>query len=263
MKPSLLVVLALAASPAAAHDTWLALAGPPPASGGRAELELTSAGTFPEPESAVAADRLARTGLRLAGRTQSLEASPGGAKTLRLTVPAAANGAAVAWIETRPRTLTLAPDELSHYLDEIGAGDALRREWKTSGLAAWRESYVKIAKACFRVGDAGDGGWAEPLGLDFEIVPESDPSTLRAGGSLAVRLLWRGEPAAGFALGAASGGRSLPLRTTDADGRAAFAIDAAGPWLIRATRIERASLPGADWRSWFTTLTFAAGRAGE
>src|SRR5262245_2299598 len=119
MKASLLLVLSLAASPAAAHDTWLTLAGAPPASGARAELELTSAGTFPEPEAAVAAARLARTGLRLAGRTQSLEASAGGTKTLRLTVPVAANGAAVAWIETRPRTLTLKPDELSHYLDEI------------------------------------------------------------------------------------------------------------------------------------------------
>lgn len=264
MKPAVLLVLALAASPAAAHDTWLALAGPSPAPGGQAAFELTSAGTFPEPESAVAADRLARTGLRFAGGDRPLKALPGGRRALRLAVTVPASGSAVAWIETRPRTLTLTAEELSHYLEEVGAGDGLRREWKESGLAAWRESYVKIAKTSFRVGAAaGDRGWAEPLGLDFEIVPESDPSALREGDRLSVRLLWRGRAAAGFAVGAVSRGRSRPLQTTDAEGRASFAVDALGPWLIRATRIERASLPDADWRSWFTTLTFASGPADD
>lgn len=253
------VALLLVASPCLAHDTWLSLRGSAPGPGGRAAFELTSAGEFPKPESAVAAERLERTGLRLAGISVPLEPQPGGKQALRLAAAAGASGGAVAWVETRPRTLKLTAEQLSHYLEEVGAGETLRQEWRKSGLSTWRESYVKLAKTVFRVGDAsGDRGWAEPLGLDLEIVPDTDPSALRSGDTLSLRLLWRGQPSAGMSVGAATRGRSLALLKTDGEGRVSFAIDADGPWLIRATRIERASLPDADWRSWFTTLTFTA-----
>jgi uncharacterized GH25 family protein len=259
MKTTVAAALLSLAAPCLAHDTWLSLSGSTPGPGGRVAFELTSAGGFPKPESAVAAGRLARTGLRLAGSSVPHEPQPSGKQALRLAAPLTGAGSAVAWVETRPRTLKLTAEQLAHYLEEVGAGETLSREWKNSGLSTWRESYVKLAKTVFRVGaDSGDRAWAEPLGLDLEFVPDTDPSSLRSGDTLSVRLLWKGLPLVGSAVGAASRGRSLPLRHTDADGRVALAIDAEGPWLIRATRIERAPLPDADWQSWFATLTFTA-----
>lgn len=257
MTPRLVPIFAvLAAAPAAAHDTWL-LPRQPASAPGMVEFELTSAGSFPDPESAPAAARIARSGLRLAGRTEALQAAGQDAKALRLRARAEGAGLAAAWIETHPRTLTLKPKELTHYLEEVGA-DTIGVEWKSSGLAAWRESYAKLAKALVRVGAAPDDpSWGEAVGLELELVPERDPTSLRPGESLSVRVLFRGRPLADLAVGAATRGRSLPLQKTDADGRVSFALASAGPWLVRATRIERASLPDADWRSWFATLTFA------
>jgi hypothetical protein len=252
------LVALLAAAPCAAHDTWLSLSESAPQPGGAAAFELTSSGAFPKPESAVEAERLARSGLRLAGATSPLVPRSGGRRALRLAATAGASGSAVAWVETHGRTLALTPDQLTHYLDEVGADEALRRQWTTSGLTTWRESYVKLAKSVFRVGEgSGDRSWAEPVGMDLELVPEADPSALRRGDTLSVRLLWRGQPVAGLAVGAASRSRSLPLQTTDSTGLVRFSIEADGPWLVRATRIERATLPDADWRSWFATLTFS------
>jgi uncharacterized GH25 family protein len=251
-----LLVAVLAAAPAAAHDTWLAqnrsLSVP-----GTLEFELTSGGGFPDPESPVEAKRVARSGLRLSGRDAPLEPANGGTTALRLRSRAAGPGFAAAWIETRPRTLELTPQELAHYLEEVGAADTIGAEWKSSGLSTWRESYVKLAKTLVRLGKGPDDrSWGEPVGLELEIMPERDPTSLRPGESLSFRLSFKGKPLEGLAVGADKRGGSLGLRKTDSEGRVAFAIDAAGPWLIRATRIERAALPDADWRSWFTTLTF-------
>lgn len=252
------LLVVLAAAPAGAHDTWLAparTAAPP----GTLEFHLTSGGGFPDLESAVAAARLARSGLRLAGRSGPLEPAGESAAALLLRARVEGAGCATAWVETHPRTLELTPAELAHYLEEVGAGDSIGVEWKKSGLAAWRESYVKLAKALVRVGKGPDDrSWGEPVGLELEIVPERDPTLLRPGQPLSLRLWFRGQPLEGLAVGAETRGRSLPLLKTDAAGRVAFAIDAAGPWLIRATRLERAARPDADWRSWFATLTFEA-----
>ena len=79
MTPRLAVLLVvLAVATALAHDTWL-LPTEPASAPGMLTFELTSAGSFPEPESAVAAVRIARSGLRLAGRTEPLESAGPGA----------------------------------------------------------------------------------------------------------------------------------------------------------------------------------------
>jgi uncharacterized GH25 family protein len=165
-------------------------------------------------------------------------------------------------VETRPRTLTLKPQELDHYLEEVGAAETIGAEWKGSGLRSWRESYVKLAKALVRTGSTrADASWGEAVGLELELLPGSDPTSLRPGERLGVQAVFKGRPLAGLAIGAATRGRSLPLQEADALGRVSFAIDGPGPWLIRATRLERAKLPDAEWRSWFATLTFeVAGR---
>jgi hypothetical protein len=251
------VLIAFAAVPAAAHDTWLL--SRPGAPAGMLEFELTSAGSFPAPESVVAADRIARSGFRLGGHSQPLQPAGGDAKVLLLRARAEAAGLATAWIETRPRILTLNQGELAHYLEDIGA-EATGVEWKRSGLASWRESYVKLAKALVRVGAAEDASWAEAVGLELEIVPERDPTSLGLGESLGIRLLFRGQPLAGQTVSVVQREGGLPLQKTDAEGRVRFTLVGTGPWMVRATRLERASLPNADWRSWFATLTFELGR---
>jgi uncharacterized GH25 family protein len=251
----LLGVAVGSASPLIAHDTWLLPARFDLPAGAKIEADLTSGMHFPEPESGVAPDRLAVTGLRIGGRTVPLEPSPPGSAALRLSATAAGSGIASLWLATLPRTLSLKPDEVEEYLAEIGASKAVEARWRRQ--QRWRETYSKLAKTYARVGDAsGDSSWQQPVGLELEIVPLDDPTTLRPGQQLRLRVLRSGRPLAGFALSAVSARSASPvMKTTGRDGSVAFTAGEAGPWLLRGTLIEEAKGPEEDWKSLFTTLT--------
>ncbi len=258
MRRVLVAAFAVAAPAAAlAHDTWLLPARWNVPVRDRLVVDLTSAMDFPRPETAVRADRLTSRSMRLNGTVGPLDARPPGAKALQLSAVPAAPGLATVWITTRPRTLDLKPDEVKHYLEEVGAWDTIGEQWSRSADQAWRETYVKVAKTFIRVGDArSDGSWTEPLGASLEIVPTSDPTDLFEGQTLGLRLLWNGKPLADLAVGAAAAApaKALLLKT-DPEGRVAFRLDRPGPWLLRATLIRPVAGQAGAWESTFTTLT--------
>jgi hypothetical protein len=243
------------ASSALAHDTWLLPAQFAWPAGGRIDLELTSGMAFPATEASVQPDRLAATGLRIGGRTVPLDPGKPDATALRLSVPASATGIGALWIATRPRTLSLTPEEVQEYLREIGAAPEVESRWRRQ--QRWRETYVKLAKTYVRVGQpTADESWREPVGLRLEIVPLVDPTRLRVGSELSVQMLRDGKPWPRFSVSALSSATIEPImRSTDGDGRAVFTLDRPGPWLLRGTLIEPSSSPDADWQSLFTTLT--------
>ena len=252
---SLTVAFALgAASPAAAHDTWLLPVRFALPSGARIEADLTSGMAFPRLESAVASDRLVAAALRVGSRTVRLEPASG-TTALRLTAIAPAAGIAALWVATRPRTLTLTPQQVKGYLPEIGASEAVAARRRR--LQRGRETYSKLAKTYVRVGDGSDDrSWPEPVGLELEIVPLDDPTGVVAGHDLRLRILRARQPLAGFPLSAvAAGGREPIMRTTAEDGTVSFTLNRPGAWLLRGTLIEESAAPDADWKSLFTTLT--------
>jgi len=259
MKTILAVLTCLGAADVAwAHDTWLIPARFRVDPGGGLTLHLTSAMAFPKPETAVKADRLAEAKLRIAGETSALQGSESAA-ALVLTARPAKAGVATLWVATRERSLELKPDELAHYLREVGAADTIGRDWEKAGRKPWRETYVKRAKTFVRVGDATDESWGQAVGLDLEIVPQSDPTALAAGDTLGLRLFWRGSPLPGLDVAAVAAAPAKPeLAKTDADGRVSFVLSKAGPWLVRATLIRPSEARPGEWDSVFTTLTLDA-----
>ncbi len=251
--------LALAAAlPVLAHDTWLAPRKSAVARGGFVRLDLTSGGEFPAVDFAIAPDRIARSGLRLGGKTLRFSGRDRQKHSLVLARAVDRAGLAAAWVELKPKSLELKPGEVAEYLEEIGETEALGR---LAGRppARWREVYRKHAKAFLRVGTPqGDRSWGEPVGMTLEIVPESDPTALVAGDVLPVRVLEGGRPLANFPLAAVSAGRKdRRIARTDAEGRARIAFDLAGPWLLAGTRLSPSTKPGVEWESDFTTLTLA------
>jgi uncharacterized GH25 family protein len=247
------------APPVFAHDTWILPAERRVEPGTRVTVHLTSAMDFPNPETAVKPDRLLVRSLRLARKVARLEPSANakaGAKTLMLSAPVADDGLATLWIVTRERSLNLTPEEVTHYLEEIGADETLRAKWRSSGAKSWRETYAKVAKTFIRVGDAGDESWREPVGAALEMVPESDPTALRVGDSFTVRLLWQGKPFAGLGVGAVGAAPAkAALGKTDDSGRVSFVLDRPGAWLLRATYLRPSTVRTGEWDSVFTTLT--------
>jgi uncharacterized GH25 family protein len=249
--------------PALAHDTWLLARSTAVAPGATVSLDLTSGMAFPANETAIKPDRVARAAVRLAGDTTDLKDRRSAAKSLQLTARLPKPGIAALWVELAPKSIDLKPDQVKEYLDEIGASQAVRRAWREMPEPRrWRELYSKHAKTYVRVGEpAGDHSWAEPVGMALEIVPEKDPTALRPGDELPVRLLRDGAPLASFAVGLVHQGDAHGvLKTTDDQGRATFPIGQAGRWLLRATEVRRSTKPEADWESDFTTMTFEVRR---
>ena len=162
-----------------------------------------------------------------------------------------------------PKSIELKPEQVKEYMDEVSAPEVLRKQWtEMKEPKRWRESYTKHPKTFVRVGDPqSDQSWKEPVGMVLEIVPEKDPTLLRAGDDFSVRVLKDGAPFADFALNAVSAGEKKgETRKTDTAGRVTFRLSKAGRWLFRGTDIRKSNLPEADYESDFATLTLEVGQ---
>lgn len=151
-------------------------------------------------------------------------------------------------------------------LERIAALRARRDESEAPG----RERFYRCAKTLFAVGRGGGESFTRRLGLPLELVPEADPYRLAPGGTLPVRLWFRGEPLAGARVVARprDGAGEPASARTDARGRAVFPLAQAGRWVVKAVHMAEAP-PEAevDWESWWASLTFQvpppAGGAGK
>lgn len=253
---ALLSVLSLATS-ALAHDTWLIPDQFNLAPKSTVTLDMTSGMEFPKLDAGPKPERVQSAQCRLAGKTFEITNKTAAPNSLQFKAELPDAGVATFWVKLPPRSIELKPEEVKEYLDEVDAPEALRKEWAEMKEQRWRESYTKHQKTFARVGDpASDRSWAEPVGTFLEIVPEKDPTTLKAGDDFPVRVLKDGKPFADFSLNAVSAGQPKgETRKTDADGRVTFRVDAGGRWLLRGTDIRRSKQPETDWESDFVTLT--------
>jgi hypothetical protein len=214
---------------------------------------------FPALDTSIKPERIDRAICRLAGHTFALTDYSPAPKSLAFKARLSESGVATMWVELKPRSLVLTPKLVKEYLDEIGAPELIRGQWDNAKRPRrWREVYTKHSKTFVRVGEAqSDSSWTAPAGMQLEIVPENDPTTLRVGEELAVRVLKNGAPLPNISVGIVGAGDSKgKIQKTDAEGRATFRLDRRGRWLLRVTELRRASQPGVDWESDFTTLTF-------
>ena len=106
-------------------------------------------------------------------------------------------------------------------------------------------------------GRAGDD---QALGLDLELVAESNPYRHRSGEALVVQVLYRGSPLAGARVDAFALDGASPDVTavSGADGRVRLLLARGGGWAVATTHmIEAPAGSGADWESLWASLTFA------
>ena len=222
-------------------------------------LDLTSADGFGGLGTAIPRERVARTCGRLGAAELTLGVGTAAERSWQFPVTLTQPGVAVVGVELHLRLLELEPEKIETYFRAIHAGDDVREVWAAVPVPRrWRENQGMHAKTFVRVGEPAteERAWAEPLGLALEIVPERDPTTLRVGDALPVRVLRGGQPLAGFALGYVSSGETREhVAVTDADGRVTAMLDVRGTWLVYGTDLRRAA--GAidrEWDSDFTTM---------
>lgn len=257
--PAIVALAAIATvSPLGAHDFWIEPSSFGPAVGEAVALSLRVGERFAGDPVALDPAIVERFAAIDAGRESAVGGEPGDEPAGRFRSEAA--GAHWIVYDNRPRPIELDPRTFEAYLAEEGL-EAVIAERRARGEAArpGRERYSRCAKALVVVGRAaGAAELPRELGLELELVLDATPETL-AGGSLPLRVVFRGAPLAGarvVALPRAAPGARLVTRT-DAAGAVRLELPTAGVWLIKAVHMVRTpeGSADADWESLWASLT--------
>lgn len=241
------------------HDFWIQPSSFRPAVGAPVRVELRVGDTYPgEPvprrdERIVKFVSVGLDGERaIAGMN---EREPAG--MVRFERP----GAYILAYRTNHADVTLEPVKFEGYLREKGleaivAARAERNESGKNGV----EKYSRSVKSLVLVGGGAKAAeFDRAIGLDLELVAESNPYATSPGEPLRFRLLYMGKPLANALVTAASPevATSPTPQRTDAEGRVTFRLPAAKMWKINAVHMVRATPElGADWESIWASLTF-------
>ncbi len=263
-------LLALAAGPALAHDSWFA----PLQRTDRGEVVFAfgTGNQFPIQEVSIPLSQLAHSGCQ--GDTQGggQRAAPMRwvadrpvALLLRSARPLPASAPLTCWAQLHPIDIEIADNAtVEVYLKEVNALPAVRERWealRARGLR-WQETYTKHARIELHALEAPPG--AAPaalpaaiaaLGLDLRL---ETPGPLRAGDTLRAQLLRDGQPLAGLPLELRSDLSPVGIwRQTDAEGRISVTVPLAANWLLRGVELRPSESRPDAWDSRFITLAFA------
>ena len=120
----------------------------------------------------------------------------------------------------------------------------------------------KFAKAVFSVRESGGNAYLKPMGHAMEIIPLKDPSALKAGEVLPVKVLLEGKPFQTFVFGSYAGfsesSDTFAYATrTNKDGIAEIKMIHDGAWILIVKAEENyPDLTECDKQRWAASLTF-------
>lgn len=272
------LLMVASATLVSAHDFWLVPDAFAVTPGGRIAVNGQTSSLFPTSLSAATPDRVVAALVITADTTVTLKNVVVSGRSMRLDYRPATAGQHLIGVQLAPRTVRESPASFKRYLDLEGAPEA-RVRYEREGLLSANggdsltRRYAKYAKTVVEVG-RGARAYTKPAGHPLEFMPLSDPSALRVGDTLHVRLVMLGQPvsngkfhAGSAAIGATalrdtaaarrSASRDVDV-TTDADGHAAVVMTRVGLWNLRTIQIVPALKgSGADWEVHWATLVFA------
>ncbi len=241
--------------PASAHDLYLMPDSFVVKPGARIGVSMHNGDAFPGSDGPPALARLRDSMVVGAKSRAPMENIRAEEKRGRAEIVAPAGGS-VLITRTVPNFIDLSPESFHRYLEHEGLGWVV--EWRrNNGEAGIRgkELYSKHAKALLHSGD-GEGVVTKPVGHPVEIVPLTDPATLKPGAPLPFQVLFQGKPAGVMAMEAASTA-GVKKFSTDNRGRGSVILDRAGPWKLHTIKMVRLeNREKADWESFWASLTF-------
>jgi len=244
--------------PAAAHDFWIEPSTFHPAAGSELAVSLRVGEHFRGEPVPRADPRIIKFILSSAAGETPIGGLPGTdpAGFVRVSSP----GLALIGYRSQRSSITLEPEKFEKYLADEGLDHVLQiRKTRGEQGKPGTEVYSRCAKALVSVNGTGESGFDRALGLTLEIVAESNPLKLRAGGTMRVRILHEGKPLAGAlvkAIALEDPDNTLSARSGK-DGRVSLRLARKGVWLIKAVHMVPAPTEtGADWESLWASLTF-------
>ncbi len=265
MKPFLCITaLITIASPALAHDMWVATPTFRIAEGAPLNVALRVGHADEEDEWNAPWERI--HSFRSYGPTgvddqQAALVVPPAVGRPNAVVTLKGGGTHIVALESYHSTSTLAADKFNAYLDTEGldAAKAVRTRTGKSGQPGV-ELYSRRAKMLVQVGSMPSDNVLKPIGQTLEIVPLVNPYARDNRAGFPVRVLFQGRPLAGAQV------RMLPLGVndgavrkirSDANGRATFATPGRGNWMIMVVHARPLTgHPTAAFDTIFASLAF-------
>jgi uncharacterized GH25 family protein len=259
----LLVVATIFISTAAAHDLFLKLDSFFVSVNEKISVKVLN-GSFMDSEGVVSFQRLkdvsvvSPAGTRLNPKETDFTKDE---KTSYLNLQPSEEGNYVAGLSTMPREIDLKAKDFNEYLREDGIPDTLAERRRKKELTKdVRERYSKHVKMIFQVGGKQSDNYKTTLGYPVEIVPQSNPYTLKTGDTFEFLCLKDGKPLTNqFVMtGRDEGGRLIVGENvrTDKKGVAKIKLSGAGKWYVKFIQMTRLTDPKLNYESKWATLTF-------
>lgn len=157
--------------------------------------------------------------------------------------------------------IELEPEKFEAYLKEDGLTNALeyRKEHNENGCNG-REFYQRCAKTLIQVGNVKDQTFKIPTFLPIDIIPLSNPYSLKDKEVFRARIFYKSTPLSNALVKVWQrvNGKTIKKELiTDATGEIVFRVTTEGKWMISTVKMERLNdNPVADWQSFWGSLTW-------
>ena len=256
-------VITLAAVSVAGHDLFLKLDSYFLVPSAKAKVQMLN-GTFQSSDGIVRRDRMQDVSFIAPDTEVSAVKSISWLdlqKTTTMEIQTGRPGTYVVGISTKPREIDLKAADFNDYLKHDGIPDILAKRAKDGELGKdIRERYSKHVRAIFQVGTALTEEYSTSLHYPVEIIPQSNPYSLKVGQTLPVLCTLDGNPLVNqFVIAGweSVDGKlhSLDMRT-DAKGITRFKLMAAGKWYVKIIHMAASNEPGINYESKWATVTF-------
>lgn len=248
-----------------AHDFWLVPDALEVGKSADIVVRGQTSSAFPTSESAVTVDRITDAKVIGASDEERIAARSTEGTSLLLRHRPKTTGQKVIGVSLAWRSVNETAESFRKYLVLEGADDALKRYEQAGTLptAPIVRRYAKYAKTVVEFGE-GPRAFARAAGHPLEFVPLADPSALRAGSALSVRLVYQGRPLAKARIHAGvapAGGNPKTADielTSSEEGRINVPVGASGLWNVRAIHVAPAPAGvGADWEVHWASFVFS------
>lgn len=189
-------------------------------------------------------------------------------KATHLKFKTGKQGTYLAGVSTKPKMIKLSAKDFNAYLEHDGILDVLADRKKSGKLSNdARELYAKSSKVLLQVGDTKTSNYKTIMDYPVELVPTSNPYSVKIGEKISFKLLIKGKPLTDQlvyvgnrapATKPSAHGHShddASLRT-DENGIFTIEIDHTGYWYLRTIHMVESSDANYEYISNWATLTF-------
>jgi uncharacterized GH25 family protein len=150
--------------------------------------------------------------------------------------------------------------KFNEYLNEDGLDDVLAQRTKAGTMnSPAKEFYRRYSKLLLQVGDKRDDTFKKELGFPVEIIPEMNPYLLKKGDPVKFKILFDGKPVFGVKVrvwNRYQNRTTIQPIYTEKSGIVETRISNPGPWMVSVVRMVPSKDAGADWQSYWSSLTF-------